>query len=197
MKILNLKYEFKIELSTRHLKRRFVVNCFCWIWKVWLELCEKHSVEKTPSELGQCETAMADLKWDKSRQQEKEGKNQTWICIQRDRMKRGWGGPCLHTLHCKQCLCTPLSAATATLFACWDLANTSVPSVTLWYESMQYSMDTFKFYREIELWFNLGGNDLGRCFLLGNVGLPQQTINMIVLGLMSANTDVADVIGYK
>lgn len=71
---------------------------------------------------------------------------ETSIWIPWDRMKQE-GRASLHALQCKHRLCTLLSAATTTMLACWDLVGTTVPSVTLCYESLQYTSDTFKFSR--------------------------------------------------
>lgn len=42
-----------------------VVDCFCWMWKVWLALCGNHTVAKAASEVGQSKIAPADTKWKK------------------------------------------------------------------------------------------------------------------------------------
>lgn len=113
------------------------------------------------------------------------GKNETSNWIPWDRMKQE-GRASLHALQCKHRLCTLLSAATTTMLACRDLVGTTVPSVTLRYQSLQYTWDTFKFWREIGLctvamiWV--------RVARLGNVGLLYQRVNMIVLGLELSNT---------
>lgn len=148
------------------------VDCFCWMWKVWLALCGNHTVAKAPAEVGQSKIATADTKWKK--------KNQTSKWIPWDGMKQE-GRASRHALQCKHRLCTLLSAATTTTLARWDLVGTTVPSVTLRYQSLQYTSDTFKFWREIGLctvamiWV--------RVARLGNVGLPYQRVNMIALGL--------------
>lgn len=124
-------------------KSNSVVNCFCWMWKVWLALCGNHTVAKAPSEVGQSKIATADTKWKRTG---KKKIKETSIWIPWDRMKQE-GRASLHALQCKHRLCTLLSAATTTLLACWDLVGTTVPSVTLCYESLQYTSDTFKFSR--------------------------------------------------
>lgn len=153
-----------------------VVDCFCWMWKVWLALCGNHTVAKAPSEVGQSKIATADTKWKK------------WD-LEVDSMRRNeTRGASKSPRFAMQTssVCAVLSAATTTMLACWDLVGTTVPSVTLRCQSLQYTSDTCKFWREIGLctvamiWV--------RVARLGNVGLPYQRVDMIALGLELSNT---------
>lgn len=164
-------------------KSNSVVNCFCWMWKVWLALCGNHTVAKAPSEVGQSKIATADTKW--KRTEKKIKKRDLDLDSMRQNETRGASKS------------PRLAMQTSSVYAvvCCHNYNAGVLGFGRHYSAICHPLlritaihiGHFQVFKTRD-WALRGVDDLCQGCRVGNVGLPSQRVNMIVLGLELSNT---------
>lgn len=149
------------------------VDCFCWMWKVWLALRGNHTVAKAPAEVGQSKIAPADTKWKEMRP--RTGFHETeWN-------KRGEQAStlCNANIVCVRCLiCGHNYNAGALGFGRHHHSTICHPPLSI------TAIHIGHFRVLTREWALHGGDDLGQGCQVGKVG----RVNMIALGLELSNT---------